>query len=199
MKLRLQTALSIVALGATLIGGCTVTSTTPAPTTTGPSGTAPDTGKGASGDGKTPTQAPAEYFAQFTYKQDGTAHRYLSGRDAFDSAAGPLLVNESIYLSADKTFVFFYDEGIKIDESSSKPVGQRKIKGVWSVEGATLKLGNAATCVATKVQDFGKPRDAVGCTLTDALIGKEAVGRSIVSLYTSSNVGPDAPFWSDYN
>jgi hypothetical protein len=138
-------------------------------------------------------------FANYVHVDASTngwpSHGY-AGIDEFvrDASGKRIGLTAALYLEKDRTFTLYYQELEMVDQWNGRALAEKKLTGSWHVEGAVLKLGSAASAT-TVMTNTG---EALGVTLPAGWQASAGLDATLPFEKTSSNVGPNAPFWSDF-
>lgn len=126
------------------------------------------------------------------------SHSYVEYSAYVSDAAGKRLgVDAALYLESDRTFTLYYSEIVMADAYNGTARTQRKLTGTWRANGATLELGSASATTAMTQDSFSHDTEGLALSLPSGWAG-DGVDVTVPLTLTSSNVGPTAPFWSDY-
>jgi len=138
-------------------------------------------------------------FEQYLHVDASTpgnpGHEYAGYDDFLRDVNGKRFgVNAALYLEKDRTFTLYYEELEMVDQWNGRPLAARKLTGTWHVEGAVLKLGSTASATTVMTNDG----EALDVTLPAGWQVTAGLDATLPFETTSSNVGPNAPYWSDY-
>ncbi len=143
-------------------------------------------------------------FEPFLHLDASTAghpsHRYMKGSARTKVAGKTLASDVALYLERDRSFTLYYTELELVDSWNGTARARRKLVGTWRAEGDVLQLGAASAKIVKGRDTFGHEVDGLVLTLPEGWASAGAPTTAWLPLYALpfSNVGPDAPYWSDH-